>query len=166
MASSSWERRNARARSLGFRNYYDYRAHNYGRSPAKLAGEGLRMARGHAGPADLARMLRSGRVAVLSQEPVPDTRRADGRYGEVRVTAQLTDGRQVRFRLRGRQLTNRQLSPLRDAVTDAGTDVYTNPSLDMLFMVDRDDVDEIGEHDPETLAGEMEEFDAELGADE
>lgn len=33
MASEAYERRNARARALGYRNYYDYRIHGYGREP-------------------------------------------------------------------------------------------------------------------------------------
>lgn len=141
MASSSWERRNDRARALGYRNYYDYRAHDFGRSRAKLSGEALRAARGHVGAADLEALLRSGRVAVLSQEPVGD-RDASGRYRQVNVAAQLTDGSQRRFRLRGAALQPDHMAGLRGAVSDAGTDIYTNPSLDVLFLFDRDDLEE------------------------
>ena len=142
---AGWQERNARARRLGYESYYDYRAHDYGRIPAgepRQAGSALRLSRGHAGPADLERLLRSGQVAVLSQEPVGD-RRADGTYTEVRVTAQLTDGRQARFRLRGHQLRRGgAIDDLRAAVTDAGTDIYSNPSLDVLMLVDQGEIDD------------------------
>ena len=141
MASQSWERRNAHARALGFRNYYDYRVHDFGRSPSRLGGEALRAARGHAGAADLERLLRTGKVAVLSQEPVGD-RDAKGRYREVRVAVQMTDGSQRRFTLKGHSLTPDGMRPLQAAVADAGADIYTNPSLDVLFLFDRDELDE------------------------
>lgn len=153
--SSAWEGRNARAQAAGFRNYYDYRAHDYGRSEGKLAGDALRQARGHASAADLESTLASGRVVVLSQEPVGD-RLPDGRYREVRVTAQMVDGSQRRFRLRGKQLTEPELRPLRAAIQDSGTDVYNNPSLDVLAIFDP--LDE--------LDREAAEFDDDEGDDE
>lgn len=156
MPSTSWQRRNDRARSLGYRNFYDYRAHDYGKLPPsapRLRGGELRVARGHAGPADLQRLISRGRVSTMFQEPVGERDDA-GRYREVRVTVQLNDGSQQRFRLRGRQLKADELEPLRAAVSAAGPDVYTNPSIDVLFLVDRDDVDEVDpwEYDDELEA--------------
>lgn len=147
MASAAWEKRNARARALGYRSYYDYRAHNYGKSRDRLSGEALRLLRGHAGPADLERAIRSGRVSVLSQEPVGDRDPKTGRYKEIRVTAQLSDGSQRRYRLRSASPTGDQLSPsalkqLRAAIADGGADVYTNPSVDVLGVMERDDLAE------------------------
>lgn len=133
MAGSDWEKRNEHARRLGFRNYYDYRAHDYGKRE-KLSGDALRSARGHAGPADLERVLRSGRVAVLTQEPYD--RGPDGRWREVRVSVQLVDGSQQRFQLRDEQLTDAALAPIRDAIADSGTDIYSSPSLDVLLLTD------------------------------
>jgi len=53
---------------LGYRNYYDYRAHNFGRSkPSEPAakGEKLRRLRGHAAGGDLAKTLRRGKIETL-----------------------------------------------------------------------------------------------------
>lgn len=135
---AAYRRRDERARALGFRNYYDQRVRGGRLEAPRPKGETLRRARGHAGPKDLESVLRSGRVAILSQEPIGE-RGADGRYKEVRVTAQMTDGSQRRFRLRtssptGDQLSSQKLRALRQAIVDSGTDVYTNPSLDVLTL--------------------------------
>jgi hypothetical protein len=129
-----WQERNRRARELGFRNEYDRRTHG-------KEGDALRAARGHAGPADLEDALRSGRVAIMTQEPYGE-RNAQGQYEEVRVTVQMVDGSQRRYRLHGDQLTDEALAPLRDAASASGTDVYSNPSLDVLLLVD-DDLDSV-----------------------
>lgn len=65
MASTAWERRNARARELGFKNYYEQRTR---RTPGgeKPSRDELRRRRGHAGKADLDRTLRSGNVELIN----------------------------------------------------------------------------------------------------
>lgn len=50
MASAAWQARNAKAQSLGYRNYYDYRVHQYGKRPASEpapTGRLLARLRGH-----------------------------------------------------------------------------------------------------------------------
>jgi hypothetical protein len=133
VASVSWQKRNARARALGFRNYYDYRAHGYGQSRERLTGEALAKLRGHRSAADLEGLLRRGRVATMIQEPIGE-RDPQGRYGSVKITVQLANGDQRSFTLRGRQLRARQLDPLRQAAIAGGVDVYLNPSLDVIGL--------------------------------
>jgi hypothetical protein len=69
MASAAYERRDARARALGYRSYYDYRAHGNGaRAPSepRLSGESLARARGHRGASDLQGALRRGDVELIN----------------------------------------------------------------------------------------------------
>lgn len=141
--AAAYRRRDERARAEGFASYYDKRVRGGKLDTPRPKGETLRHRRGHAGPADLEQLLRAGKVAVLSQEPVGQPGE-DGRYRQVRVTAQLSDGSQRRFTLRsqgptGDQLSRENLKSLRAAISDAGTDVYTNPSIDVLALGDRDD---------------------------
>lgn len=139
---AEYRRRQALARKLGYGSYYQRRVRQ-GAPPSSAApsGERLRRARGHTGPADLERLLRGGRVSVLNQEPIGARDPDSGQYDEIRVTAMLSDGTQQTFRLRGRQLDKDAMRPLRQAATDAGADVYTNPSLDILRLRDQDVVE-------------------------
>ena len=102
--SPAWQRRNARAQALGFRNYYDYRAHNYGRRPPSeepARGPELARLRGHRGPADLDRALSRGDVELMnviqtSTDP-PEfevlVTRADGSTATYRVRGDAAIGR-------------------------------------------------------------------------
>lgn len=132
--AAEYARRQARARELGYAGYYERRV-RAGAPPSapKPTGERLRGLRGHASRADLERAVRSGRVAIISQVPGrrdPDT----GRYLSVEFDVQLTDGSTRTYTLRGRQLDDRRIASLRDAVQDAGADVYVNPSVDVLSV--------------------------------
>lgn len=144
--AAEYAARQARARAAGFESYYGRRI-RAGAPPSepRPLGEALRLARGHAGPADLERALRSGRVTILQQTPVGE-RDEKGRYQEVRVTAQFTDGHQRSYRLRSKQLEADNLRPLRQAAVDVGVDIYTNPSLDVLGFRAHDlDLEEVEE---------------------
>lgn len=98
-----WQRRNARAKALGYRNYYDYRAHDNGRIPPEqpaLKGAELTRARGHASAGDLAKLLRARRVEMIAVVATID----DRERLRVDALATLDDGRTVEFQLREREL--------------------------------------------------------------
>lgn len=136
MASLRWQVRNANARAKGYKSYYDYRAHDYGRiapSLPRLSGERLRKARGHTGYSDLLQQVRAGRVEILSQTP-GERDSASGQYSDVTVDVVLTDGSQRSYTLRGKDLRGDRIDTLRGAVSAAGSDIYTNPSLDILDL--------------------------------
>lgn len=118
MASPAYEARNARARALGFRNYYDYRIRSGRLENPRPTGAALRVARGHASAADLRDWARQG-GATVSRIAERD---AGGRRTVVDVS--YTDDRGVRqFRLRGPQVSDDYLSDLYDDLDDAGVDV-------------------------------------------
>lgn len=89
--SAAWEKRNAKARALGYRNYYDYRAHDYGKQPASAPpaqGARLRRLRGHAGRADFLADLGEGDLIIMpnglsSIEFDEDARDGEGAYVEI-----------------------------------------------------------------------------------
>lgn len=104
MASSAWQKRNAAARAKGYRNYYDYRAHDFGKMPPgtpRASGEKLRRLRGHASTSDLNRAIASGRVELVnvvqtgSDPPTFD------------VLVVMSDGSQRRYTLKGEQAVAR-----------------------------------------------------------
>lgn len=116
MASAQWEKRNARARALGYDSYYDYRAHDYGRlapSAPRASGDLLASLRGHRSASDLKRLLRSGRVDLVNTVSTIDNK---GKL-VVDVLATLDDGSQREFRLRGAQVI-----ALGAFIDDMGTD--------------------------------------------
>jgi len=116
VASRAWERRNERARAAGYANYYDYRAHDYGRrapDTPRARGETLARLRGHRSASDLERMLRSGRVELVNTVTTVD---ANGRVG-VDVLVTLNDGRTVEYRV-----TDRQTKRVGDLIDAMGTD--------------------------------------------
>lgn len=122
MASSSWERRNERARELGYESYYHYRTAGYGSRPPSAerpSGEELARLRGHRGGADLRADVAAGRVAHVD----PLESRRDPKTGQIReVALRVTyrDGRQRTFRVRGSGLRGDRAARLRRAVIDAG----------------------------------------------
>jgi hypothetical protein len=96
--SGYWQRRNARAIGLGYRNYYDYRAHDNGRLPPSapaLRGDELERARGHGTAGDLAPLLRRRRVEMIGVVATVDNR------GRPRIDClvTLTNGKTREFRL-------------------------------------------------------------------
>jgi hypothetical protein len=145
MASARWERRNAAARALGYKSYYDYRSHNQGKiapDQPRASGELLGKLRGHRGPSDLESLLAKGRVEILMQFPIGDRNPDTGQYRQVEVQAILTDGTQRTFTLRGKQLDASRLRGLRRAIADAGVKPLTSPSLDILKLLPGDLDDE------------------------
>lgn len=133
MASAAWERRNARARALGYDDYYDYRSHDNGRLPPaapKLRGPELARSRGHRSSADLNRLVRS-RGADLVVIPVGLERDAKGRWTKIDVLVLLPDGSERHFLLRGRQAWTEVLKRLRELLESEGVHWLAAPSLDV-----------------------------------
>lgn len=133
MASAGWERRNARARALGYESYYDYRAHDNGRLPPsapRLRGGPLRRSRGHASLADLEALVER-RGAELVVIPVGLERDAKGCWGKIDVLVLLPDGSERHFVLRGKQAAVARLERLRDKLEAAGVRWLAAPSLDV-----------------------------------
>jgi hypothetical protein len=138
VASPAYQRRNARARALGYRSYYDYRAHGNGARPPsapKLSGEKLRQARGHASAADLRRASLDGALVTT----IGEGRKADGSYERLRVIVVDLDGRQREYVLRGKQARQRQLRQTVAAIDAAGAVFSPSPSLDLQTMIDEPD---------------------------
>lgn len=130
MASASYERRNARARALGYASYYDYRVHNHGRiAPSEPAptGEARSRLRGHRGAADFERALSADVVVVpIDSRRDPDT----GRF--LWVDVDVDDGRTSRrFRLRPKDMTADELDSLWLSIQDAGASWAHNPSINL-----------------------------------
>ncbi len=125
MASSAWEARNARARSLGYRNYYDYRVHGYGAdapdAPA-ATGERLSRLRGHRSGSDLLSLAKRGEIALALVIP---TRKdpESGKISEAAVRVTLDDGSEKEFRLTGQLSDEDWLDEFSDALDDSDTDV-------------------------------------------
>lgn len=137
MASGAWERRNARARLLGYQNYYDYRVHNSGRAaPSVPVTSEMRAAnRGHRSLADLKRLL--GRLGPEGGKAGPQVlplgldRGPDGRWRSVDVLVMMPDGTERRFVLRGRQASRANLRRLRDSLDAGGIRFQAAPSIDV-----------------------------------
>lgn len=109
--AGKWDARNERARELGYRNYYDYRAHGYGaKAPSEPAarGEDLARLRGHRGAADLERL--SNRIEVMTV--LPADRNAKGQWVTATVIVELDNGKTMQFTLRGKNLTRGGLDDL------------------------------------------------------
>lgn len=134
-------RDNARAQALGYKSYYDWRAHDNGRIPPErpaLRGEGLARARGHRSRADLMSLIRAGRVEQLSTISMVDDR---GRFG-VAVNAMLSDGRTIEF-----WLTERQAGVVGGAIDAGGPDgpqISGSPRTLKRFGQDDGDEDQYG----------------------
>lgn len=132
---ATWEERNAKARQAGFRNYYDYRIHGYGKIPPdeKVTGERLAKARGHRSLADLEKMVAEGdTVAIWNLGPRDDL----GRYRWVDVMLKKENGEELMFRLRGRQLSSARLQKLVANVEKVGGIFSPAPSLDIRRMIE------------------------------
>lgn len=131
--AQSWDERNERARDQGYRNYYDYRVHNYGRTPPSepaATGSGLSRLRGHRSYEDLHTEVKRGKVEMFIATP-EGGRNPDGTYKKVVVTVVKKDGTQEEYRLKGKQMDKGKLSALK-ASMDAGGVLYVDtPSLDL-----------------------------------
>lgn len=85
---SAWEKRNAKARKLGYRNYYDYRKHGYGKQPP---GE-LPQRKAPKGRAAFRRQLaKRDQIALIVE--VPEAHRPDGSWTKMRFIVTKRDGR-------------------------------------------------------------------------
>lgn len=141
-------RDDARARALGYRDYYDYRLHGSGRvppdRPAPPAGSAERAAaRGHRGVRDLERSLRPGDVIVLPDGLASIGKDARGNYTRIRVLVVKDDGREQRFTISRAKYQRMVL--LLERASAAGAIFSPAPSLDLRRLVrvsDRPEVDE------------------------
>lgn len=90
-APSAYDKRNARARSLGYTSYYDYRLHANGRippGPIQLSPAERSRRRGHRGRRDFLASLGEGDLILLpygisSVEFDEDARGGEGAYVEI-----------------------------------------------------------------------------------
>jgi hypothetical protein len=130
VASSGWQRRNELARSRGYRNYYDYRVHDFGRvkaskPPAK--GARLERLRGHLPPGDrtdLIRAIKSGRVEQLQDIPLGKDV-GSGEITSLQIDLQMVDGSTLVFVLAGDDLVGDRLGDLEDVLGDSDVEVYS-----------------------------------------
>jgi hypothetical protein len=134
VASSSWEKRNARARAQGYASYYDYRRHRYGALPpsaAPVRGAELSKLRGHRSARDLQRSIEGGQVELL----LVNVAQRDAKTGQLRrvdVLATLDDGTQVEYVLRGEALRRQKIEGLVGAIGDLGPDRVSTYTLKLL----------------------------------
>lgn len=155
MASAAYERRNAAARAKGYESYYDYRAHGNGSRPpaaTRLKGEALRVARGHAGRADLAREMRPG--TLITATPDPTSRKKDGTYSRVYITAIFEDGTEREYTLKPGKMKPGEYDKLISDLTQAGGVFSPSPSLNIEDAGGEDDdpnddPDELDFYDPD-----------------
>lgn len=164
MASSAWERRNARARALGYRNYYDYRVHDFGRQPASApaaTGEDLARLRGHRGERDLLRYLAG--EPELADFRILSTKRDDrGRITSAEIELVDDEGRIRRFRVR--DLDPQSLAPALIG-TGARIPTYTKRLLGMERLVEDVDPEELEELMSE-YAADLEDEDVDVSFDD
>jgi hypothetical protein len=85
--ASAWDKRNAKARKLGYKNYYDYRKHGYGKDPP--AEQPTR--RSPRGKAAFKRQLRKPDQVALIVE-VPEAHTPDGTWTKMRFIVTRRDG--------------------------------------------------------------------------
>lgn len=130
-SSASYQRRNAKARALGYRNYYDYRIHGAGKiPPGEDVPSDLRdIQRGHRSLQDLVNLLHSGRVSAIT--PTGGIRDESGKYETIHFTITTKDGRTKTYRLTDRQLTQNNLKMIRDIIEQQDIDYLPNPSIDV-----------------------------------
>ena len=136
--AQSWADRNAQAQSLGYRNYYDYRVHDYGNMPPGepgATGELLDRLRGHRGAADLGSFIERQRDAddydydvtrAVAADVQPSYERdAEGRWTYISVTLLMDDGTEREYRLRG--LDTQQIQDYLDDLEDLEIDAVIDP---------------------------------------
>lgn len=119
-------RDNARAQALGYRDYYDFRVHGYGRIPPgePVTPEMRRSFRGHAGLSDLIQAINRSRNRPIQIQPMGTERGADGRWKVILVVA-VFRGRTGVYRqnyyLRGQAASSKNLKALRDNLSAPGS---------------------------------------------
>lgn len=132
---ATWEERNQQARTAGYRNYYDYRIHGYGKiAPDQpVTGETLARARGHRSRADFYRTIESGDViSIWGLGP----RNQSGQYKWVDLLVQKDNGEEKLFRLRSNQITADELDKLVSSVESTGAILSPGPSLDIRRLIE------------------------------
>lgn len=89
---SAWEKRNAAAKAKGYRNYYDYRVHDYGKRPPDEVVQRAKRAKqsGSRGPAAFKRALKSGNIGLLVE--APRKRGPGGEWQQIAFVAVTTKG--------------------------------------------------------------------------
>lgn len=140
--SAAYERRDARARALGYESYYDYRLHDNGRlppGPLDLSQEERARRRGHRSRLDFLRSLGEGDLIILpygisSVEFDEDARDGVGAYREIvkQVLYEAT-GRERVFTLRN--LTRDELVDTIEEEQRRGAVFSPAPSLDQRRLV-------------------------------
>ena len=134
----AYARRDERARALGYKGYYDYRAHDNGRlapDAPRLSGQPLARARGHVGAEDLVRDIREGDVVTLIDGVDAIEIDDRGRYVLIRKRVLSFTGRAREYSLRN--LTKAQLVALIKREVAAGATFSPAPSLDQRRIVSR-----------------------------
>jgi hypothetical protein len=129
--SPAYERRNARARSLGYRSYYDYRIHGNGSIPpaaAAATGEARQRLRGHRSAADLRRAIREGTTVSIAGHSERDS---NGQYRWLELSVLSPDGSERTYRLTGKQLQKQQLGRLVGELDHKGAAFAPTPSFDL-----------------------------------
>jgi hypothetical protein len=157
VASAAYQRRDARARALGYASYYDYRAHDNGRIPPsqpRLTGSELKRARGHASAADAISTLHGGHVELAML--VVERRHADGRASQVRLTLLMDDRTDQEFILQGPALERERILDLIAAMKAAGIDRISHYVVKQLHDIANADEPEPDEFDE---GGEVRPFD-------
>lgn len=156
-APSSWARRNANARAKGYKNYYDYRIHDFGKLPASQppvpSGEPRARLRGHRSGADLRKAVGTGDLVLVSSH---SQRKPDGTFDWVEVTVVDARGTERTYRLTGKQLKSGALDDLIQTIHDAGGVISPSPSLDLHALTPEDPDEEPGDdYNPEDEESEF-----------
>lgn len=141
-APSAYDKRNARAQQLGYRNYYDYRLHDNGRlppGPLRLSVPERARRRGHRGRLDFLRSLGEGDLILLpyglsSVEFDEDARDGEGAYLEVtKLVIDAEDGSEREYVLRN--LTRDEMVETIEEEQRRGAIFSPAPSLDQRRLV-------------------------------
>lgn len=141
-------RDNARARALGYRDYYDFRVHDSGRIPPGVdvpRGQRSR-ARGHAGKADLLRTVKPGDVLVVPDGLGAVQKDRRGRFARIDLMVLGVDGKARRFTVRRQDYD--QVVRLIDRLADKGSVFSPSPSLDLRRLVRVADRPDDGDAEP------------------
>lgn len=141
-ASPAYQKRDARARRLGYRNYYDYRLHDNGKlppGPLVLSPEQRRRRRGHVGRQAFLASLREGDLIIMpfgvsSVVFDPKLRKGQGAYLEiVKLVISASNGRERTYSLR--RLTRDELVETIAEEQRRGAIFSPAPSLDQRRLV-------------------------------
>lgn len=140
--SERTKRDNARARALGYKDYYDYRLHDFGRvppGPIKLSPAERAKRRGHRGRADFLSSLDEGDLIILpygisSVDFDEDARDGEGAYVEiVKLVIDASTGEEREYVLRN--LTRDELIETIYEEESRGAVFSPAPSLDQRRLV-------------------------------